>query len=204
MLTTREVKVIRDIVKSESITIPTLRDDVVDHLSCVVEAKLESGQTFDKAIKEALEELAPKGLHELERETMFLLSYNRSIQMKKVMYAIGLISTMSISLGWLFRFLRWPGGSELANYGFFGFALLFLPLLAGHRFKMNSKKSLPEKLRIILGLLSALITCMAMFFKMMHYPGADLLLLAGAGIFIFGFLPFLFFNMYKKSISYPE
>jgi hypothetical protein len=201
VLTTREIKVICDIVKTESITIPTLQDDVVDHLCCVVEYKLESGQVFEKAIKEAIQELAPNGLHEIERETIFLLNYNRTIQMKKVMYLIGLISTMALSLGWLFRFLRWPGGDELANYGFLGFSLLFVPMLAINQFRVSINKALPEKLRIILGLSSGLVTCLAVLFKTMHYPGADILLLSGAALFIFGFLPFLFFTMYKKSIS---
>ena len=119
--------------------------------------------------------------------------------MKKVMYSIGLISSMSISLGWLFSILHWPGGSQLVNYGFFGFALLFVPMLTIDQFKVNINKALSEKLRIILGLLSAMVTCVSAFFKILHWQGADLMLFGGAVIFIFGFLPFLFFTMYKKS-----
>jgi hypothetical protein len=145
--------------------------------------------------------LAPEGLDEIQRETVFLLNSKKIILMKKVMYSIGLVSSMAISLGWLFRILHWPGGFELVNYGFMGFALLFLPMVAINQFKVNINKALSEKLRIILGLLSAFITCIAVFFKTMHYPGADTLLLSGGLLFIFGFLPFLFFTMYKKSVS---
>jgi hypothetical protein len=166
-----------------------------------VEHKIDRGKSFDAAMPEAFKELAPDGLDEIQREAVFLLNSKKIILMKKVMYSIGLISTMALSLGWLFRILHWPGGSELVNYGFLGFALLFLPMLAINQFKIGINKALPEKLRIILGLLSGFITCMAVFLKIMHYPGADYLLVSGALLFIFGFLPFLFFTMYKKSIS---
>ncbi len=121
--------------------------------------------------------------------------------MKKIMYSIGLISSMSISLGWLFRIMHWPGGFQLINYGFLVFALVFVPMFAFHQFKISINKPVSEKLRIILGVSSGLVTCMAVFFKIMHYPGPDNLLLAGGVLFIFGFLPLLFFTMYKKSIS---
>lgn len=121
--------------------------------------------------------------------------------MKKIMYVIGLVSAMAMSLGWLFRILHMPGGYEIANYGFLVFSLLFVPMLAVNQLKSSIKKALPEKLRIIVGLLSGIITCIAVLLKIFHYPGADILLLAGALVFIFGFLPLLFFTLYKKSIS---
>ena len=121
--------------------------------------------------------------------------------MKKVMYSIGLLSAMAMSIGWLFRILHMPGGFELINYGFLAFSLLFVPMLAINQYKESIHKALPDKLRIILGLLSGIITCAAVLCKIFHYPGADILLLTGGLIFVFGFLPFLFFTMYKKSIS---
>jgi hypothetical protein len=178
-----------------------LRDDVLDHICCVLEHKISRGKSFDLSLAEAWEELAPDGLDQIQRETIFLLNTEKIIFMKKLMYSIGLISAMSISLGWLFRILGWQGGWELVNYGFFGFAFLFVPMVAINQFKVNINKALSEKLRIILGLLSGIVTGIAVFFKVMHYPGADKILLTGGFLFIFGFLPFLFFTMYKKSVS---
>src|SRR5690606_35265648 len=123
------------------------------------------------------------------------------IRMKKIMYAIGFISTVSISLGWLFLVLDWAGGRQLFNAGFLAFLLLFLPLLAIDRYKVNLRKALSEKLRIVLGFSSAFIIGIAIGFKYLHLQGADILLIAGMLMFTFGFLPFWFFNMYKKSIS---
>jgi hypothetical protein len=200
-LTGEQIEKIRNIIDQSAISSDLLKDDVLDHLCCVVEYKIAHGRPFEAALPEAFNELAPDGLDEIQRETVFLLNSTKIILMKKVMYSIGLISTMAMSLGWLFRILHWPGGFELVNYGFLVFSLLFVPMLAINQFKVSINKALSEKLRIILGLLSGFITCIAVLFKIFHYPGADFLLLTGALIFIFGFLPFLFFTMYKKSIS---
>lgn len=121
--------------------------------------------------------------------------------MKKVMYLIGLLSSISIGLGWLFNLLHLTGASEMLNYGFLGFLLLFIPMLAFDRYQLNVRKALSGKLRIILGVVSAFIVGIAVAFKILHLSGAETMLAVGMLIFIFGFLPFLFFKMYRKSIS---
>jgi hypothetical protein len=200
-LSDSQIVTIRSYIDKSAIRSDLLKDDILDHICCVVEHKASRGMPVDKATAEAFEELAPDGLDEIQRETVFLLNSNKIILMKKVMYSIGLVSSMAISLGWLFRIMRWPGGWELVNYGFLAFALLFVPMVTFNQFKTSINRALSEKLRISLGLLSGLVTCVAVFFKIMHYPGADQLLLTGALLFIFGFLPFLFFSMYRKSAS---
>jgi hypothetical protein len=192
---------IRGVIDQSTISNDLLKDDVLDHICCVVEHRMDRGKPFEAAMPEAFKELAPDGLDDIQREAVFLLNSKKIILMKKVMYSIGLISTMAMSLGWLFRILHMPGGFELINYGFLAFSLVFLPMLAINQFKVSVNKALSEKLRIILGLLSGIVTCGAVLLKVFHYPGADTLLFTGALIFIFGFLPFLFFTMYKKSVS---
>lgn len=195
------ISVIRRRIDESDITMQTLKDDVLDHLCCVVEHKIESGKTFEIALEEAFHELAPNGLDEIQRKTFYLLNSPKIIFMKKVMYSIGLISATAISLGWLFITLRWPGGRELFNYGFLAFLLIFIPLLAVSRYKVTLRKALSEKLRIIVGSLSGFIVGLSMVFKILHLQGADILLVVGALLFTFGFLPFLFFGMYKKAVS---
>lgn len=200
-LSSQQIAIIRDTIEGSAITIPTLRDDVLDHLCCVMEHKLEHGQVFEAALTEALREFAPAGLDQIQRETLFLLNSTKIIRMKKIIYAVGLLSAIAISLGWLFTVLHWPGGNDLFNYGFLGFLLLFVPLLAIDRYKVYLGQALSEKLRIILGSLSAVVVGLSLVFKLLHLQGADFLLLGGMLLFTFGFLPFLFFRMYKKSVS---
>jgi hypothetical protein len=200
-LSSDQVAQIKQVIEQSAITIDTLRDDLLDHLCCVVESKMINGSGFKNSLKEAIDELAPDGLDAIQRETIFLLNSTKIMIMKKIMYSIGLITSISMTMGILAKLLHWPGSEELFTYGFVGFLLLFLPMLAIDRYKHNLSKSLSEKLRIGLGYLSAFLLVFSIAFKLFHLTGANLLLLSGMCIFSFGFLPFLFFNMYKKSLS---
>lgn len=153
------------------------------------------------ALQEAVYELAPKGLLEIQRETIFLLNSTKIIRMKKLTYSIGLLSVMSFVLGWACGMLHWAGARELSIAGFLGFIFLYVPLLAFDRYKTNIRWLLSDKLKFILGSISGLVMATAIAFKILHLPGADQLLILGTVLFTFGFLPFLFFTMYKKSIS---
>jgi hypothetical protein len=200
-LSHEQVDVIRKHVDQSAINIESLRDDVLDHLCCVVEIKIERGNSFERSVHEALTELAPEGLDEIQNETVFLLNSTKILRMKKVMYLIGLITAISMSFGVTFKILHWTGGDELLIYGMIGFVFLYLPLLMVNHFKLSINSALTEKLRLILGFVSALAICTAIALKVLHIAGADLLLIVGTLLFSFGFLPFMFFNMYKKSIS---
>lgn len=200
-LTEEQLLRIQSQVAASKITIDTLREDVVDHICCVVEVKLDRGRTFDKALVEALEELAPEGLDEIQNETLFLLNSDKIIIMKKLMFTIGALSSMSFVTGWLFGLLHLPGAFELSAYGFLGFGCLFIPLYTIDYFKTDIRRALNEKWKFGLGLLSAVLLGVATIFKILHLPGANLLLVAGNLVFVVGFLPFLFFGWYKKSVS---
>lgn len=200
-VTAEEVAIIKKHVEQSGIVNETLRDDVLDHLCCVTEVKLSQGKDFNWALQEAMHELAPEGLAEIQRQTVFLLNSTKIIRMKKLLYSIGLISVMAFVMGWLFGMLHLPGARELSIGGFLGFMFLYLPLLVIDRYKTNIRWILSEKLKFILGSVSGLVMTIAIAFKILHLPGADQLLILGTLLFTFGFLPFLFFGMYKKSIS---
>jgi hypothetical protein len=108
---------------------------------------------------------------------------------------------MSIAMGWMFKLMHLPGGDTLFTYGFLALALLFLPMLAFDRYTFAVNKVLSEKLKLMLGFASAIVSGIAVAFKLMHLQWADTLLIAGAVLFIFGYLPFLFFSMYRKAVS---
>jgi hypothetical protein len=200
-LSSEQIAAINDKIGQSRINIQTLKDDLLDHLCCVVEIKIERGKTFDTALREALRELAPNGLEDIQKETFYLLNSYKILAMKKVMYLIGLITTISMSLGLTFRIFDWTGGSELFFYGLLGFVFLFVPMITINKFKLNLHGTLIEKLRIITGVLSGVIVGLGIILKVLGVQGADQLIFGGALLFSFVFLPFLFFNMYKKSVS---
>lgn len=178
-----------------------LKEDLLDHFCCAIENEMTNGASFDEAYQKAFMDICPNGLEEIQKERFFLLHAKQIITMKKLLYSIGLLASVSISLGWLFKLLHWPGADQLFTYGFLGLVLLFLPLLAIDQFKTMLVTNTANQIKIGLGLVSAFLTGIAVVCKLLHLEGADLLLVAGTLLFAFGFLPFLFFRMYKKSLE---
>lgn len=199
-LTTKQEKIIEDLIDSQVLKIQTLRDDLIDHLCCVVESELGQGKSFDQLLEEAVEDLAPNGLIEIQHKTLFLLNSKRIILMKKLMYSIGLMGSVSLTAGVTFKLLFLPFATELFMIGFLTLLLVFVPLYAIDKYKVSLSKSISVRLKIILGLAAAVITGLSGVFKLMHLQGTSMLLLLGAFIFAFGFLPFYFFTMYKSSL----
>ncbi len=200
-LTTEQETIVQDFVNTQGLKIPSLRDDVIDHLCCVIECELGKEKSFEQLFDKAVADLAPNGLIEIEHKTMFLLNSKRIIIMKKLMYLIGFIGSLTLTAGVTFKLLRMPLGNELFIVGFLTILLIFIPLLAFDRYKVAISVAISVRMKIILGVVSAIITGLSGLFKLMHLQGADLLLMLGAFVFAFGFLPFFFFTMYKKSVS---
>ena len=200
-LTADQENTIENFVDAQGLKIRTLRDDIIDHLCCVIESELGRDKTFEQLLEKALLDLAPDGLIEIQYKTIFLLNAKRIIIMKKLMYLIGLTGSVTLTAGVTFKLLRIPFGPDLFIVGFLTLLLVFIPLLAIDRYKVALSKTISVKTKIILGVVAAIITGLSGLFKLMHLQGADLLLMIGTFIFTFGFLPFYFFTMYKKSVS---
>ncbi len=200
-LSSDQEKVIEDFVDAQGLRLRTLRDDVIDHLCCVVESELGKGKTFEQLLEKACADLAPNGLADIQDKTLFLLNAKRIIFMKRLMYSIGFLGSLTLTAGVTFKLLRLPYATELFTIGFLTLFLIFIPLLAIDRYNVALSKALSVRLKIILGAVAATMTGLSGLFKLLHLQGADLLLMLGAFVFAFGFLPFYYFTMYKRSIS---
>ena len=190
-----------DFVNKQGLSIPSLADDLIDHLCCVVESELGKGKSFELILENAINDIAPNGLIDIQNKTIFLLKSKRIIIMKKLMYSIGLIGSILLTIGVTLKILQQPFANILFISGFLILLLIFIPLMAIDRYKVTLSKSISIKLKVGIGVAAAIITGLAGLFKLMHWQGANVLLVTGAFIFAFGYLPFFFFNMYKKSIS---
>jgi hypothetical protein len=200
-LTEKQIESIRAILHSEGLRNESLTDDLLDHICCVVELLMKRGRGFEEAVDEAIIDIAPHGLIDIEIQTRYLLNSNRIINMKKLMYLMGFLGAATLSVGTLFKIMYWPGADMASLIGVIILLLIFMPLWALDRYKYEVSKALSNKLKFFAGILSALIIGLSVVFKVLHLQGASVLLVVGAFIFVFGYLPFLFFSLYKKSIS---
>jgi hypothetical protein len=56
-LSPEQIGIIQERVESSNIGIQTLKDDIIDHLCCVVEDQLDKGKNFDSSLEKAIHEL---------------------------------------------------------------------------------------------------------------------------------------------------
>jgi len=200
-ITPEQIDYIRGVMAASDVKSRTLSDDLLDHLCCVVETKMERGVGFHGAFQEAVLELAPLGLDDIQRRSYMMLHSPRILLMKKVVYSIGLLSACAISIGWMFSLLHWPGAYELFNYGSLVFLLAFVPLLTLSRVRKKTQSAWWERLCTIVGVISSLSVGMSIVFKFGHLQGADILLLMGVLLFAGCFLPLLFYSLYNKELA---
>jgi len=201
MLNPQQLETIIEGIDQSRLHLPDLRDDLLDHLCCIVEEQMREGADFHEAYQLALLRLCPNGADEIERETIFLLNIQKILRMKKLKYGIGLLASISVSVGYFLVLMNWPIGREIFNYGFLTLVLVFVPMLAYEQLQKSSDKVFHERMKLILGFSSAIIAGIGVAFKLMHLMGAGVLFGLGVALFAFGFLPFLFFSLYKKSLQ---
>lgn len=200
-ITTEQETLIQNFVDEQGLKSPELRDNIVDHLCCVVESALGKDRAFEQLLHEAVRELAPNGLLEIQQETIFLLNSKRIIIMKKLMHLAGFIGSITLTAGATFKLLHLSYGGTLFIAGSLLLFLVFFPLLALDRYKVAISKTISIRLKYLFGFAAAIFIGVSVMFKILHLQGASLFLALGALVFALGFLPFFFFTMYKKSIS---
>ena len=187
------------VIEGSSINKKELKDDLIDHFCCLVEMDLNRGIGFEEAYQRAYAQTCPNGFDEIQKETIFLLNYNRILFMKRLTYLIGFLASFALAAGFIFKILHLTFASELLLIGLVGLVFLFLPLILVDKFKHLGSSARIEKIKWIFGTLSAVTFAIASIFKILHIMGAGLLLGLSGLFFCLGFLPVLFFVMYKNS-----
>lgn len=195
-----EERIIQEVTNS-SIKNQSLKDDLIDHLCCLIEMEMDRGSTFEKALEKAYKQTAPNGLNEIQQETIFLLNYTKIMLMKRLTFVSGYLFALTWVAGIMFKILHLWGAGMLLGIGGIGLAFIFFPLLIINRYKHLAGEVMSERLKWILGGVSLFLLVTSISMKLLHLMGASLMLGASFLVFGFGFLPFLFFRMYKKSIT---
>lgn len=120
--------------------------------------------------------------------------------MKKAMIYGGVISLSLIALGTVFKIFHWPGAAISLLLGFFILCFVFFP--SALYLNYNSvKKGFGTNLAAFTG---GTILMIGVLFKVMHWPGTHMLLIAGFGILLGIFIPLLLFSRLRDSISSKE
>jgi hypothetical protein len=108
----------------------------------------------------------------------------------------GLISSVIFLLGILFKVMHWPGAGIALSVGLIMLGIIFLPSLI--LAKISDDKGEGKRAAYLVGLFAGLFYIAGFLFKLMHWPGATVIFLAGLILFAMIFIPLFVFAHYKN------
>jgi GldL N-terminal domain len=90
--------------------------------------------------------------------------------MKRIIYISGLISAIVLTTGTSFKIEHWPGAGILLTIAIIFFALFFVPAALMNNYKQEKKNAY----LYVSIFITLLISFSAALFKIMHWPGAGI------------------------------
>jgi len=196
LLTESQVAYIRRDLCKQGITNESLCDDLLDHICCLLENEEIEHVAFELKYREVVKRFSKKSVTEIQEETELLLTYPNFYTMKNVMIKSGIAAAILIVLGSILKIAHLPGAAAAFLLATLLFSFVFLPIF----YFVESAKSTLRGTKWIIGLgaIFGVLFCISTCFKVMHWPGANLLWRIALCELIFLFLPVYFISNYKK------
>ncbi|MCB9234457.1 MAG: hypothetical protein H6581_22575 [Bacteroidia bacterium] len=196
-LTQMQVNLIRGDLRREGIEMTDLEDDLLDHICCALEEEMGNFSSFEQAYDQIKQEFCPNGYREIQTETTHLLTIKFN-KMKKILNAIGIAGAAMVVFGTAFKFAHWPTATELLVLGTTTLALAYLPLMMILSLKTTDRPI--GKVRNAIGYLAGSGAMIGFLFKVMHWPGANVVAMGSIVAFCVLFLPLFVATSGKEAI----
>ncbi|MGB3946870.1 MAG: hypothetical protein WBM13_02690 [Bacteroidia bacterium] len=192
ILSEKQIDYILNDIKVRGVEMEDLQLNLLDHVCCIIEYELEPGGNFETFYHQTITRFFKNELKEIEEETTLLLTFKHYYAMKKTMNTVGMIASIGIVLGAIFRFQHWPGANVMLLLGVILFSFVFLPIM--FTLKLRESKEKKDKLILFVGCTTGVLFIVASVFKLLHWPGANVLVGAAALCLFFIFIPMYLFT----------
>lgn len=200
-LSESQVTTIKSDVKKAQITFSHLASELIDHICCEVEMAMWEGKSFEEAYEMVKQQTGISVLKKIQENTHYLIDKNYRI-MKMTMKITGNVSLAMLGFGTIMKLVHWPGASVILVLGFFLLCFVFFPSAIYTTYK-ESKASASKLLHISI-FLGGVLFMLGVLFKVMHWPGAGVLLLIGWAFILLLFLPVLLLTKRKELTTKRE
>lgn len=197
-LSDQQIEFISDDIRARGIALVSLQHDLLDHICCLIEDTFEEGDDFESFYRRTISTFYKKELGEIEEETIRMLTFKHYHHMKKIMMGSGVVSVALLTTGIALKFLHLPGAAVVLFTGAILLSFLFLPVL--FLLKMKERQRTADRFILGFGAISAILVSTGILFKMMHWPGANVMIMSSLGVLLLLFLPVYFFT----GIRMPE
>ena len=192
-----QIELVSAYIRQHGVASDDLHDDLLDHVCTSIENLMDGGSSFEEAFAKTIKLFGPAGLKQVQQQTFELLT-EMNVTMKKVAFSFGLTSTFLLLAGTIFKLLHFPGAAVMLVLGAGVLALIYLPMLLWHKLKESPSD---EYLLHISGFVGMTLTTVGVLFKIMHWPGASVMLLGGIAALALAYVPIYFIKKYKTSAN---
>jgi hypothetical protein len=192
----KQVDVIYDLVLDHGVSYRELQMDIVDHLCCMVEQKMDSGSDFRESLTLSTKEFGIQTLPEIQEATLYLLTLKLR-KMKKATGILGIISSALIMGGVVFKINHFPGAGVMLVLGLALISVVVLPLFAF--IEINKQSSQLQKITSFSGIISGALISVGTMFKIMHWPTANIIITTGIILMALVFIPLFTVKSYKTA-----
>lgn len=195
-LSDEQVDHIADDIRRNGVNMEDLQLNLLDHICCIIERDMKDGDDFHQVYQQTIKQFYKKELSEIEEETINLLTFKNYYLMKKSMIVSGIVTTVLMVIGCLFKIMHWPGAAVILLSGIIVFSLVFLPMV----FLLKTKETNTKRDKLILGLatIAGIMYFISTTFLLMHWPGARVIWVLTLALSFFVLLPLYFFNGIRK------
>jgi len=196
VLREEQVQYILEDLEQKGIRIEELRLSLLDHVCCVLEEELDDTDDFRSHYERVLPRFFKNELSEIQEETELLIRFKNYYAMKRTMIISAGITAFTFIAGAFFKIMHWPGASAIILLSIATLCFIFLPIL--FIFKTKETSSVREKIILAVATVFGIVISLATLFKIMHWPGANVIWLSSLGLLFFVFLPLFFFSGIRK------
>lgn len=196
-LTDEQIDLIAEDIRVRGVFSQSLQEDLLDHICCFIEEQ-DDERPFDEIYRLALDAFGQSGLQGVQDETLYLINRPYLTKMKKIAFVSAGLSAVALIGGAMFKIQHWPGANMMLIIGILVLAMFFIPYF----FYVQMKEQTEKKAKVIaaLGLVTAVLMALGALFKILHWPGAMVMLMAFI-IFFLVFLPLYVINGARNPIT---
>jgi len=190
-LTEKEIRRLNQEIQKQGLTYTELQQELLDHLCCDVEAEMEEGLEFVKALEKVRKGMGNDRIQQIQEETLLLINQKYRI-MKKFMYILGMIAPAMLITGTIFKIQHWPGAGVLLTLSLFLLGAIYLPVFVMVKIRDTRKEGKRVNMPMyVFGLIAGIIFIAGALFKIMHWPGASIMITLSGFVTVFIFIPIL-------------
>jgi hypothetical protein len=189
-----EIRKIENRVTLAEVQNGSLSIDLVDHICCMIEDRIERGMNLNKAEEEVFKEMGEVQLKAIDLETK-LLTQNKFI-MKKRTKIIGLVALILVVTGFTFKMLHLQGAGIIWGTGVLTLAFGFFLFVLVDRF--SYEKSSNMRVTGVVGYLGSALLIVGLGMNLLNWPYSVYLAEAGSLLLL---TYFILTNVMSKSVE---